>query len=111
MTKARTVGRRGPAVRAIDPWVFSTGKMHQLLSDEERARLAVIASIVRFKKGAEIYREGYRVDAIFNIISGVVKAYRKGPVAASTSPRSCFLTIYWGCQSQSGKFLSSMNRM
>jgi CRP-like cAMP-binding protein len=78
MAKARSAGRRGPAVRAIDPWISSTGKMRQLLSDEERARLAVIASIVRFKKGAEIYREGHRADAIFNIISGVVKAYRKG---------------------------------
>ncbi|MGZ3347830.1 MAG: Crp/Fnr family transcriptional regulator [Xanthobacteraceae bacterium] len=77
MTNARTVGRRGPAIRALDPWVSSTGKMRQLLSEEERARLAVIASIVRFKKGAEIYREGHRADAIFNIISGVVKAYRK----------------------------------
>jgi CRP/FNR family transcriptional regulator len=77
MAKARTaVGRRGPAVRAIDPWAPSTGKMRQLLSDEERARLAVIASIVRFKKGAEIYHEDHRADAIFNIISGVVKAYR-----------------------------------
>jgi hypothetical protein len=33
----------------------SPGKMHQLLSDEERARLAVIASVVRFRKGAGIY--------------------------------------------------------
>jgi CRP/FNR family transcriptional regulator len=53
--------------------------MHQLLSDEERARLAVIASIVRFKKGAEIYREGERAEAVFNIISGVAKAYRQLP--------------------------------
>jgi len=70
------VGGRGPAVHAIDPWASSTGRMRQLLSDEERARLAVIASIVRFKRGAEIYREDHRADAIFNIISGVVKAYK-----------------------------------
>jgi CRP-like cAMP-binding protein len=37
--------------------------VHQLLSDEERARLAVIASIMRFKKGAEIYREGEPADS------------------------------------------------
>jgi CRP/FNR family transcriptional regulator len=48
--------------------------MHQLLSDDERARLAVIASVVRFNKGAVIYREGDRADAVFNIISGVAKA-------------------------------------
>jgi len=69
-------GGRGPAIRAVDPWASSTGKMHQLLSDEERAQLATIASIVRFKKGAEIYRHGHRANVIFNIVSGVVKAHK-----------------------------------
>jgi CRP-like cAMP-binding protein len=76
------IASRGPAIRAPDPWTLrrlSRDKMYQLLSDEERSRLAVIASIVRFKKGAEIYRESARADAVFNIISGVVKAYRRGP--------------------------------
>lgn len=70
-------GRPGSAVRAFDPWMESNpspGKMHQLLSDEERARLAVIASVVRFRKGAGIYGEGDNADAVFNIISGVAKA-------------------------------------
>ena len=71
------IRRPGPGIRAVDPW--KSGKMHQLLSDEERARLALIASIVRFKKGAEIYREGDPADAIFNIIGGVVKAYVIAP--------------------------------
>jgi CRP/FNR family transcriptional regulator len=53
--------------------------MHQLLTDDERARLAVIASIVRFKKGENIYREGDRADAVFNIIRGVVIAYKEAP--------------------------------
>jgi CRP-like cAMP-binding protein len=72
----------GPAIRAPDPWApgkSSQGKMPQLLSDEKRARLAVIASIVRFKKGDEISREGEPAHAVFNIISGVVKAYTHGP--------------------------------
>jgi CRP/FNR family transcriptional regulator len=50
--------------------------MRQLLSSEERARLAVISSIVRFKKGDVIYHQGHRANAVFNIISGVVKAYQ-----------------------------------
>ena len=77
------VGGRGPAVHAIDPWASSTGRMRQLLSDEERARLAVIASIVRFKRGAEIYREDHRADAIFNIISGVVRRIRRPAIPMS----------------------------
>jgi CRP-like cAMP-binding protein len=70
--------RSGPSVLAIDPWVSigrSKGRMHQLLSDEERAQLATIASVARFKKGAEIYRIGAKASAMFNIISGVVKIY------------------------------------
>ncbi len=75
-------GSRGPAIRALDAWVPASSphrKMHQLLSDEERARLATIASIVRFEKGTEIYREGDHAEALFNIISGVVKAYKRNP--------------------------------
>jgi CRP-like cAMP-binding protein len=72
----------GPAIRAFDPWIqgspSSGKKVHQLLSDEERARLAVIASVVRFDKGAEIYREGDPSEAVFNIISGVAKAFQQG---------------------------------
>jgi CRP-like cAMP-binding protein len=80
MTKTPTsIGGHGPAIRAVDPWAPSAGRMHQLLTDDERARLAVIASIVRFKKGENIYREGDRADAVFNIIRGVVTAYKEAP--------------------------------
>jgi len=67
----------GPTIRAVDPWTPSAGRMHHLLTDDERARLAVMASIVRFKKGEVIYREGDPADVVFNIITGVVTAYRK----------------------------------
>lgn len=80
MTKAPTSsGGHGPSVRAVDPWAPSAGRMHQLLTDEERARLAVMSSIVRFKKGEVIYQEGDPADAVFNINTGVVTAYRKAP--------------------------------
>lgn len=80
MAKARISQRDlGPAIQAVEPWVSSTGRMRQLLTDEERARLADIASIARFKKGAVIYREGDNADAIFNIIAGVVAANRRAP--------------------------------
>ena len=53
--------------------------MHHLLTDDERAHLAAMASIVRFKKGEIIYRENDRADAVFNIMSGIVSAYKKTP--------------------------------
>jgi CRP/FNR family transcriptional regulator, anaerobic regulatory protein len=85
----------GAAIRAVEPWAPSAGQMDQLLSADERARLAVVASIVRFKKGEVIYHEGDRAEAIFNIINGVVTAYRKAPhgsehVAAFLFPDDLF---------------------
>ena len=76
MVKERTSLDRGPTIRALDPWASSAGRMHHLLTDDERARLAVMATIVRFKKGEVIYRENDRADAIFNVISEAVSAYK-----------------------------------
>src|SRR5438034_3303970 len=78
-TSPTAMDGQGPAIRALDPWAPSAGRMRQLLTDDERAHLAVLASIVRFKKGEVIYREGDSADAIFNIITGVVTAYKEGP--------------------------------
>ena len=72
-----SMGGHGPRIRALDPWAPSAGRMHQLLSDEERARLAVMSSVVRFKKGEIIYREGDPAVAVFNINTGVVTAYKE----------------------------------
>lgn len=75
---AASFDRKGPSIWGADPWVPGNsghGLRHQLLSDTERARLAAISSIVRFKKGEAVYRAGDRADAIFNIIGGVVKSY------------------------------------
>jgi CRP/FNR family transcriptional regulator len=52
-----------------------------VLTDETRAQLAAISSLVRFRKGERIYAEGDRADAVFNIITGVVKSYRSLPNA------------------------------
>jgi CRP/FNR family transcriptional regulator len=47
------------------------------LTEEERALLAVIATVVRYKKGETIYKEGGPVLAVFNLIAGVAKSYAK----------------------------------
>jgi len=75
-TNLHRPGDRGPSVTAIGLWGSSGGKRLHLLTDEKRARLAVISSVLRFDKGVEIYREGDSADAIFNIIGGVVKTYK-----------------------------------
>ena len=69
----------GPAIYAVDPWAPGNDPQrarHQLLSDDERAELAKVASIVRFKKGEQICNEGDTADAVFNVVSGIVASYR-----------------------------------
>ena len=58
----------GPSIAAPALWGGPTnGKTGQLLTDEKRAQIAVISSVVRFRRGEKIYGEGDRADAIFNI--------------------------------------------
>jgi CRP-like cAMP-binding protein len=102
-------GVQGPAIRARDPWLPGNSghrRTHQLLSDGERARLAVISSIVRFKKGAEIYREGEDAGAIFNIISGVVKVYTQGPGNGELVGAFLFSEDLFGL-AQEGRYVNS----
>lgn len=66
---------RGPSIKATPIWGSAKKELTQLLTDEERTQLSVIASIARIKKGAQIYAEGNDAVAVFNIITGVVKTY------------------------------------
>jgi CRP-like cAMP-binding protein len=70
--------RAGPSFAAPGLWV-PAGSPGHLLTAEERAFLAVIATIARYKKKEEIYREGADADAVYNIVSGVVKSYNTSP--------------------------------
>jgi CRP/FNR family transcriptional regulator len=105
--------RPGPAIRALDPWMKSNpspGRMHQLLSDEERSRLAVIASVVRFKKGTEIYHEGSPADAVFNIISGVAKASQRAAGGAEHTAAFLFPDDLFGL-AQEGRYANSIKAL
>lgn len=71
----------GPSVVAPPLWGSASGNSRHVLTDETRAQLAAISSLVRFRKGERIYAQGDRADAVFNIITGVVKSYRSLPNA------------------------------
>jgi CRP-like cAMP-binding protein len=113
MSVLSPTSRPGPAVRAFDPWTESNparGRMHQLLSDEERARLAVIASVVRFRKGAEIYRCGDPADAVFNIVSGVAKAWQRDAAGAEHVAAFLFPDDLFGL-AQQGRYANSIKAL
>jgi CRP-like cAMP-binding protein len=80
--------------------------MHQWLNADERARLAVMASVVQFKKGEVIYREGDRSEAIFNIISGVVSSYKKAPGGGQHIVAFLFADDLFGL-SEEGRYINS----
>jgi CRP/FNR family transcriptional regulator len=77
--RSTSLDGQGPAIWADDPWTPAASGRRQLLTANERSHLAAIASIVQFRKGEVIYREGDDVDAIFNIIRGVVTTYKRAP--------------------------------
>jgi CRP/FNR family transcriptional regulator, anaerobic regulatory protein len=68
----------GPSFSAPPMWEAAEGLV-QSPTDEERALLSVIATVVRFKKGENVYLEGDPASAIFNITSGVIKLCKAQP--------------------------------
>jgi CRP-like cAMP-binding protein len=66
----------GPSI--VAPALWASGAAYPL-NAAERALLAVIAIVVRFRKGETIYEAGDHADAVFNIITGVVKSYKVLP--------------------------------
>jgi CRP-like cAMP-binding protein len=96
----------GPSIAAVALWGSSKGKRTQLFTDEERAQLSVMASVVRFKKKMQIYREGDRAGAVFNIISGVVKAYRVLPDKTERISAFLFADDLFGL-AEEGKYVNS----
>jgi CRP/FNR family transcriptional regulator len=98
----------GPPIHVVDPLVLGNPSIHQLLSSDERAR-----SIVRFKKGERIFSEGEPRKMIFNIISGVAKAYntsKKGSehIAAFLYPEDMLGLSEGGKYTNSAKALTSV---
>ena len=68
----------GPSIIVPDLWIPGEKPGHSL-TDDERALLAVIASISRYKKGETIYREGEQAATVFNVVTGVVKSFKALP--------------------------------
>jgi CRP-like cAMP-binding protein len=71
--------RRGGPVWLAPPMWHRAENAGQPLTDEERALLAVIATVVRFKKGETIFNGGDAASAVFSIIDGVIKLYMVQP--------------------------------
>jgi CRP-like cAMP-binding protein len=72
ITKNAPLG--GPTIIVPALWTSGENSGRPLTADEQ-ALLATISTVVRFKKGDRIYAQGDPANAVFNIITGVVKSY------------------------------------
>lgn len=70
---------RAPLISAVPFRKASDGCVVPLLSERERGMLARIASLVRFPRGATIYREGDHAGFVYNIAEGAVRTFRTLP--------------------------------
>jgi CRP-like cAMP-binding protein len=70
--------RRGPSIMVPALWTAGENSGRPLTA-EEQALLSVISTVVRLRRRERIYAEGDRADAVFNVITGVVKSYRTLP--------------------------------
>lgn len=68
----------GPSLRAA---LFGPGipDVVPLLSSEQQAQIADIATVVEFRPGRIVYREGSNAQAVFIVAEGVVKVFRDLP--------------------------------
>lgn len=67
--------RSGPSMSAVPFMQPGDGSAVSLLDAAETKRLAGIASIVCFAKGARIYEAGDKAESIYNVIKGEVKTF------------------------------------
>lgn len=78
MDHGSTTGERrpaGPLIKAVPFRHAATGLAIPLLSDAERGRLALIATVVHIPRGTILYERGDHLVCIYDIIHGVVKTY------------------------------------
>jgi CRP-like cAMP-binding protein len=78
-----------PSIVSAALWRAAGNGPTRILTPAESAQLAVISSVVRFGKGQRIYTQGEQADAVFNIVTGVVKTYM--PLAGGAQHIVAFL--------------------
>ncbi|WP_395713773.1 Crp/Fnr family transcriptional regulator [Reyranella sp.] len=103
-----TTALGGP--KLLGPPLFSVGnpaRVHQLLTEDERARLSLIASVARFNKGDMLLRAGEPADAVYNVITGVVKSFAVEPDGSKTINGFLFTGDLVGL-SDEGKYANSV---
>lgn len=76
MAEAAAVAPDGPSIRCEPFGAACSDTEVRRLTPEQQRRLAQIASLVRFKRGQLLYRQGDAAAAMYNIAQGVVSAYR-----------------------------------
>jgi CRP-like cAMP-binding protein len=96
----------GPIIVGPELWK-PTEVTGYFLTPQERELLASIATVVRFRKGETIYREGDPAVALFNISVGVTKSQVRNSYSQHTIVGFHFVNDIFGL-SQNGKYIHSV---
>lgn len=98
------VSGHGPNFVVPGLWISTRGP--GVLTEEERGQLAVISTVTRYAKGDLLYREGDRADAVFNLVGGVVKAFKSNAEGSHHIVGFLFQADLIGLASE-GRYLNS----
>ena len=99
----------GPVFLVPPLWTDRPGPVEPLVA-ADRAMLAGIATIVRFRKGETIYRQGEPATAVFNIVSGMAKSYKLLPDHSEHIVEFLFRHDLAGL-AENGKYLNSADAL
>jgi CRP/FNR family transcriptional regulator len=97
-----------PSIRAI-PFdeVPPNGLTIELLTEQQRSRLAEIATVISLPHNAVLYGEDSPVDAVFLTARGVLKAYRDLPSGRQLVVAFMFPADVFGL-AQAGRYVNSV---
>ena len=97
----------GPAIRSVDPWDSLSRENASVAYTKKNARDWLFSRrLFELNKGEEIYSEGQRADAVFNIITEVVKAYKTAPDGSEHITAFLFPDDIFGL-SEEGRYTNS----
>jgi CRP-like cAMP-binding protein len=92
----------------VSPALWSSGESpDHLLTAEDRTALALMATVVRFRRGERIYREGDNAESVFNVVAGMADSYKLLPDGRKHIVGFLFPNDLFGL-AQSGRYVNSV---
>ena len=102
--------RGGPSIAAVPFQHSGTGLATPLLSQGQRGRLSLIASVVHFDRGATIVAQDEEARSLYNLASGVAKAFVKLPNGDQCGQAFLFMEDLLGL-AENGRYVNTVTAL